>query len=490
MRPTAGTRHAAAGYATLRGLVEDRTRSPPAPGAEGAEGPGEGGTLSSPPPTSALQRIGGMLRSFGTKTPEPEIFVVKGPLPQDVIRGDAMKLVEAIRDMDRYKCDHPAFVDHWTSRPPPIEQWADKYAVPESSLVDPAAQSDGYHIEASRSAVTFTYKDSDMPCVLYAEDDYPYFKEFIMPHQHEHYLCSEGQLAPVVVSVDLFNDMGIAKAIIRTKKETRRVVLPPIKGLRSFSGALPGQFKDMKFVKAKNCMELSAQLVTYDEKSRFKKYKFGVIFCGPDQHDENDIFGNISGSPEYEEFLGLMGEKIELRGWQKYRGGLDVKDDNTGTHSHYTTYGQYEIMFHVATLLPYQPDDLQKVERKRHIGNDVCVIVFRDAPAAAAEDRFHPKILTSHFNHSFFVVSPVKDAGGAVTHYALTIANKPAVPPYPPFFHSGQNAGVFPKGPEFREFLLVKMMNAERSALAGSPEFTSLLTTRKQQLATMCKQHS
>lgn len=28
-------------------------------------------------------------------------------------------------------------------------------------------------------------------------------------------------------------------------------------------------------------------------------------------------------------------------------------------------------MYHVATLLPYQPDDLQRVERKRHLGNDV-----------------------------------------------------------------------------------------------------------------------
>ena len=30
-------------------------------------------------------------------------------------------------------------------------------------------------------------------------------------------------------------------------------------------------------------------------------------------------------SPEYEEFLEFLGEKIQLKGWDKYRGGLDVK---------------------------------------------------------------------------------------------------------------------------------------------------------------------
>jgi hypothetical protein len=33
----------------------------------------------------------------------------------------------------------------------------------------------------------------------------------------------------------------------------------------------------------------------------------------------------VSGSPEFEEFLAFLGDKIELRGWQKYRAGLDVK---------------------------------------------------------------------------------------------------------------------------------------------------------------------
>jgi len=67
-------------------------------------------------------------------------------------------------------------------------------------------------------------------------------------------------------------------------------------------------------------------------------------------------------------------------------------------------------MYHVATLLPNQPADEQKVERKRHIGNDVVTIVFKEQ--ATQEDRFDPSILTSHFIHCVFVVSPILDDAG------------------------------------------------------------------------------
>lgn len=35
--------------------------------------------------------------------------------------------------------------------------------------------------------------------------------------------------------------------------------------------------------------------------------------------------------------------------------------DSTGTHSLYTTYQDYEIMFHVSTMLPYMPNNPQQV---------------------------------------------------------------------------------------------------------------------------------
>lgn len=35
--------------------------------------------------------------------------------------------------------------------------------------------------------------------------------------------------------------------------------------------------------------------------------------------------------------------------------------DSTGTHSLYTAYKDYELMFHVSTLLPYTPNNKQQV---------------------------------------------------------------------------------------------------------------------------------
>lgn len=59
--------------------------------------------------------------------------------------------------------------------------------------------------------------------------------------------------------------------------------------------------------------------------------------------------------------MGLLGDKIRLKSWDKYRGGLDVKGDMTGMYSVYTIYEGHEVMFHVSTLLPYSKDNKQQV---------------------------------------------------------------------------------------------------------------------------------
>lgn len=72
-----------------------------------------------------------------------------------------------------------------------------------------------------------------------------------------------------------------------------------------------------------------------------RNYKFGVLFCKEGQTTENEWFGNglkISllkwnlnlflfkehGSDEFNEFLDVIGDRINLQGWNKFRGGLDV----------------------------------------------------------------------------------------------------------------------------------------------------------------------
>lgn len=70
--------------------------------------------------------------------------------------------------------------------------------------------------------------------------------------------------------------------------------------------------------------------------------------------------------------------------------------DSTGTHSLYTTFKDYELMFHVSTLLPYTPNNKQQVRmdgstRRPSAGKDarldvhiinVCSVPLMGAPCS------------------------------------------------------------------------------------------------------------
>lgn len=60
-------------------------------------------------------------------------------------------------------------------------------------------------------------------------------------------------------------------------------------------------------------------------------------------------------------FCSWLGDKVELKGWKNYRAGLDVSKGNTGTHSIYTKWEGYEIMYHVSHLLPFSTVEKQQV---------------------------------------------------------------------------------------------------------------------------------
>lgn len=122
----------------------------------------------------------------------------------------------------------------------------------------------------------------------------------------------------------------------------------------------------------------------------------------------------------FDEFLTLLGDKVRLRGFDKYKGGLgkfnlfniirlfknifnlfsDTVHDLTGLYSVYTNFRNIEIMFHVSTQLPYEKHDPQKLQRKRHIGNDIVCVVFLEADNTA----FSPACIKSHFLHTFILV--------------------------------------------------------------------------------------
>jgi len=52
--------------------------------------------------------------------------------------------------------------------------------------------------------------------------------------------------------------------------------------------------------------------------------------------DKNKII--VDSSPAFEEFLGLLGKKIRLLDWKKFRGGLDVKSENLPSDSNFNRF--------------------------------------------------------------------------------------------------------------------------------------------------------
>ena len=53
-----------------------------------------------------------------------------------------------------------------------------------------------------------------------------------------------------------------------------------------------------------------------------KAYKIGVLHCRKDQKTEEQIFNNTELTPDFSEFLDFLGETVELKGFEKFRGGF------------------------------------------------------------------------------------------------------------------------------------------------------------------------
>ncbi|KAJ6236296.1 gtpase-activating rap/ran-gap domain-like protein [Anaeramoeba flamelloides] len=137
-------------------------------------------------------------------------------------------------------------------------------------------------------------------------------------------------------------------------------------------------------------------------RSNINQFKFGVLYIQEGQAKEQEYLSNTKPSEGFLEFLDLLGEEIDLEGWNRYKGGLDTKRGTCGEKSYFTEWNSFEIMFHVSTCFPYEENDDQQVNRKRHIGNDVTIIVYLEPGAI-----FNPEGFASMQSHVIIAVQPL-----------------------------------------------------------------------------------
>ncbi|KAK9752078.1 CNH domain [Popillia japonica] len=302
-----------------------------------------------------------------------------------------------------------------------------------------------------------------------------YFKYFL-GKLHQNYVGTDADKIPfflsVVVNENSNQCVPLYRAILFRKTGAYKISLPytqnKVLSVKQILSNFPNMDKVEKGPKEIFSPDIQKDLLLLEEQEGSVNFKFGVIYMKQGQTTDDEILSNETGSPTFDEFLELLGQKIRLRGWDNYRGGLDVKGggldvkgDMTGKYSVYTVYEGHEIMFHISTLLPYSRDNKQQVERKRHIGNDIVNIVFVDSDdpdAICNQDThslFNPTCIKSQFTHVFAVVSV-----DSHNRYRLSICAEEAVPlfgpslPCPPVFDNPQL---------FRDFLLVKLINGEKA---------------------------
>ena len=219
--------------------------------------------------------------------------------------------------------------------------------------------------------------------------------------------------------------------------------------------------------------ELQSELFQFEKSKTVQssRMKIGVLYAKKGQTTEEEIFGNEHGSEEFDSFLRLLGNQIELEGWEGFKGDLDVKYNRTGTHSFFTTFRKTDIMFHVSTYLPHSNEDEQQIAKKRCIGNDLTTIIYLEEGAT-----FKPPCVSGDFLHIFAAVQPATTKEGK-PGFKVAFSSREGVPNFGPII---PKPAVFAsEGGYFKDFILTKLINGERAALHSEFLVSKMIKTRQ-----------
>eukprot|EP01125_Pyxidicula_operculata_P015903 TRINITY_DN5421_c0_g1_i8.p1 TRINITY_DN5421_c0_g1~~TRINITY_DN5421_c0_g1_i8.p1 ORF type:complete len:269 (+),score=79.81 TRINITY_DN5421_c0_g1_i8:1059-1865(+) len=214
---------------------------------------------------------------------------------------------------------------------------------------------------------------------------------------------------------------------------------------------------------------LEKDICIFEKNFHVFNYKIGVLYAKAGHTTEQEIYSCGELKSDLKEFMNSFSEKISLEKWANFSGGLDTTERlSTGKSSFYSYFKGVDIMFHVGPMIPHNEDD---PTRKRHIGNDIVVIIFKEDP----EDVIDISSFASKFNHIFVIVSKVIVPNKG-TFYKTEVVCKKSIPPFPPYLPP---LGMVEKNSSFETFFLTKLINAERTAVEYSPSFVPVMESTK-----------
>ncbi|XP_031831114.1 rap GTPase activating protein radish isoform X2 [Nomia melanderi] len=308
------------------------------------------------------------------------------------------------------------------------------------------------------------------------------YEKYFYQREHWNYFTNDEDLGPVILSIkqETLNNRDQFRILVRAISYTVHGLIPAscVFADRYNREAVVRSLGEEVNVKPALTLgqlpDTQEELLKLDQVFIKSELKVGVIYVQEGQLTEEAILDNNENSLFFEEFLQILGDKVRLKGFDKYKGGLDTIHDLTGLYSVYTNWRGIEIMFHVSTMLPYEKNDPQKLQRKRHIGNDIVCVVFLEAD----NTQFNPACIKSHFLHTFILVRVSPRIKRKVTRYEVSVVTRDEVGAYKPYLWE-QN--VFEKGPMFREWILTKIVNGERASYSA-PKFARMQERTRSQL--------
>ena len=184
------------------------------------------------------------------------------------------------------------------------------------------------------------------------------YRAHFLGYDHQNFTAVDEEFGPVVLSVKHYTDKegevkgNHVRVILRTTSGTIHRLLPyndvkdtpsPIQLARLVDSSCDS-FALFRFL----CPDLTLEkfepilspraselIVSYDEHVVVNNYKFGLIYQRYGQVTEESLFGNRSHSAAMDQFLDMLGQRIDLSQHNGYKGGLD------------TVHGQVELLIHI-----------------------------------------------------------------------------------------------------------------------------------------------
>jgi hypothetical protein len=323
----------------------------------------------------------------------------------------------------------------------------------------------GYRVESGSDAATAPFGKDAM--LMFPEKYTPIFKTNFLPYKHKNFVQVGAEKDPLVVtysrkpgyddelSLMLFTQETTTQLTIKTKKSPNAKELSQLLK-QEWPPAQRG--RDVSRLKQVKSAEMTKMLSTFEDMNLENKFKVSVVYMSEGQTTAAEMLSNIGSSLEFQKFLQLIGDMVKLENFAGFSGDLDTVEGNTGKSSVYSTWRGLEIMFHVATLLPYDPQDPQQIAKRKYLESNTAMIVFKDGPPA-----LDPRELITDVTCVVIVVELMETASPtAPAKYRVAVVVKDGVTPFGPDM---PRSGEFKHGDVLRDFILAKLINGVQASM-------------------------